>query len=132
VLGISPEATDEQIKRAYHKLAFEYHPDRHQASGEAHKKMEEINEAYAVLSEPAKRREYDLPRGYGRRMPKFKRGGKVKVAVNSLSQYRGHTGIVDKEPASDAFRFWYMVRIESKGFAAIRRFPEEELEASTD
>jgi DnaJ-class molecular chaperone len=94
--------------------------------------MEEINEAYSVLSEPAKRREYDLPRGYGRRMPKFKKGGKVKVAVNSLSQYRGQTGIVDKEPVSDVFRFWYMVRIESRGLAAVRRFPEEELEASAD
>ena len=132
VLGISPDASGEEIKRVYHKLAFEYHPDRHQASKEAHKRMREINEAYAVLSEPAKRREYDLPRGYGRRLPKFEKGGKVKISVNSLSQYRGQTGIVDKEPVSDAFRFWYMVRIESKGLTAVRRFPEEELQPSLD
>jgi len=132
VLGVSPDASGEQITRAYHRLAFENHPDRHEASEEAHKRMQQINEAYAVLSEAAKRREYDLPRGYGRRLPKFKKGGKVKIAVNSLSQYRGHTGIVDKEPVSDAFRFWYMVRIESGGLTAIRRFPEEELERSVD
>ena len=128
VLGIGPDASAEEIKKAYHMLAFRYHPDRHQASEEAHKKMEEINEAYAVLSDPIKRREYDLPRGYGRRVPKFKKGSKVKISVNSLSQYRGQIGVVDKEPTKDAFRFWYMVRIESKDLKTVRRFAEEELE----
>ena len=129
VLGIAPDASAEEIRKAYHKLAFECHPDRHQSSEEAHKRMEEINDAYAVLSDQVKRREYDLPRGYARRVPKFKKGSKVKISVNSLSQYRGHSAIVDKEPVSDAFRFWYMVRIESKGLTTVRRFAEEELEA---
>jgi DnaJ-class molecular chaperone len=128
VLGIALDASVEEIKRAYHRLAFQCHPDRHQASKEAHKKMEEINEAYAVLSDPIKRREYDLPRGYGRRVPKSKKGSKVKISVNSPSPYRGQTGVVDKEPVNDAFRFWYMVRIESKGLTSVRRFAEEELE----
>ncbi|MCJ7670175.1 MAG: DnaJ domain-containing protein [Dehalococcoidia bacterium] len=128
VLGIAPDASVGEIKRAYHRLAFQCHPDRHQASEEAHKKMEEINEAYAVLSDSIKRREYDLPRGYGRRVPKSKKGSKVKISVNSPSPYRGQTGVVDKEPVNDAFRFWYMVRIESKGLTSVRRFAEEELE----
>jgi curved DNA-binding protein CbpA len=128
VLGIAPDASAEEIKRAYHRLAFQYHPDRNRKSEEAHKKMEEINEAYAILSDPIKRREYDLPRGYGRRVPKFKKGSKVKISVNSLSQYRGQIGVVDKEPTKDAFRFWYTVRIESKGLTTARRFAEEELE----
>jgi curved DNA-binding protein CbpA len=128
VLGIAPDVSAEEIKRAYHRLAFQCHPDRNRKSEEAHKKMEEINEAYAVLSDPIKRREYDLPRGYGIRVPKFKKGSKVKISVNSPSQYRGHIGVVDKEPVNDAFRFWYMVRIESKGLTTARRFAEEELE----
>jgi len=128
VLGIEPNASAEDIKRAYHRLAFQCHPDRNRKSQEAHKKMEEINEAYAVLSDPIKRREYDLPRGYGIRVPKFKKGSKVKISVNSPSQYRGHIGVVDKEPVNDAFRFWYMVKIESKGLTTVRRFAEEELE----
>jgi curved DNA-binding protein len=128
VLGIVPDASAEEIKEAYHRLAFQCHPDRNRKSEEAHKKMQEINEAYAVLSDPIKRREYDLPRGYGRRVPKFKKGSKVKVSFNSPSQYRGYTGVVDKEPVNDTFRFWYMVRIESKGLTAVRRFAEEELE----
>jgi curved DNA-binding protein CbpA len=128
VLGIAPDASAEEIRRAYHKLAFQCHPDRHQETEEANKKMQEINEAYAILSDPIKRREFDLPRGYSRRVPKFKKGSKVKISVNSPSPYRGQIGVVDKEPVNDAFRFWYMVRIESKGLTTARRFAEEELE----
>lgn len=128
VLGIAPDASAEEIRRAYHRLAFQCHPDRNRKSEEANKKMQEINEAYAILSDPIKRREFDLPRGYGIRVPKFKKGSKVKISVNSPSPYKGHTGVVDKEPVNDAFRFWYMVRIESKGLTTARRFAEEELE----
>ena len=132
VLGIAPDASAEEIKRAYHRLAFQCHPDKNRKSEAAHEKMGEINEAYAVLSDPIKRREYDLPRGYGIRLPKFKKGSKVRISVNSPSPYRGRAGIVDKEPVSDVFRFWYMVKIESKGLMTVRRFAEEELERLVD
>jgi DnaJ-class molecular chaperone len=132
VLGVAPSASAEEIRKAYHKLAFECHPDRHQASEEAHKRMEEINDAYAVLSDPIKRRQYDLPRGYGRRVPKFKKGNKVKISVNSPSPHRGQIGVVDKEPVKDTFRFWYTVKIESGALRTTRRFAEEELETPDD
>jgi curved DNA-binding protein CbpA len=128
VLAIAPDAGPEEIKRAYHRLAFQCHPDRNWDSEEAHEEMERINEAYGVLSDPIKRREYDLPRGYARRVPKFKKGSKVKVRADSPSAYRGQIGVVDQEPAKDAFRFWYMARIESRGLTTVRRFAEEELE----
>jgi curved DNA-binding protein CbpA len=126
VLGIEPSASAQEIREAYRKLAFKYHPDRNQKTEDAHKRMREINEAYALLSEPIRRREYDLSRGYGSRVPKFKKGSKVKI--NYTSPHRGHTGFVDKEPVKDTFRFWYMVRIESEGLTTVRRFAEEELE----
>ena len=126
VLGIEPSASVREIRKAYRKLAFQCHPDRNREGEEAHQKMREINEAYAILSDPIKRREYDLPRGYGNRVPKFNKGSKVKISVNYPSPYSGHTGFVDKEPVKDTFRFWYTVRIESKGLTA--RFAEEELE----
>jgi len=128
VLGVAPDASLEEIKRAYHKLAFQCHPDRNSESEEAHEEMERINEAFAVLSEPFKRREYDLPRGYGRIVPKFQKGSKVRIKADSPSAYRGYVGVVDKEPTKDAFRFWYMARIESRGLTTVRRFAEEELE----
>ncbi len=58
-LGVSENATQEQIKAAYRKLAFKYHPDKNKEDPTAAKKMKEINEAYAVLSDQGKRREYD-------------------------------------------------------------------------
>lgn len=129
VLGVAPHASPEEIKRAYHRLAFQCHPDRNCESEEANEEMERINAAFAVLSDPIKRREYDLPRGYGRMMPKFKRGSRVRIKADSPSAYRGQTGVVDQEPARDAFRFWYMARIESRGLTTVRRFAEEELES---
>ena len=127
ILGISPSANTKEINEAYRKLAFRNHPDRNQMSLEADKKMREINEAYATLSNPTKRKEYDIPLGYHTIAPKFKAGSKVKINSHSSSPYRDHTGIIDKEPEKDAFRFWYMVRFESKTFSTINRFAEEEL-----
>jgi len=58
VLGVSKSANDVDIKRAYRKLALEWHPDRNKSS-QAHDKFKEINEAYAVLSNKEKRAAYD-------------------------------------------------------------------------
>lgn len=59
ILGVSETATPQEIKAAYRKLAFEYHPDRTQGDPESTNKMKAVNEAYAVLSDEKKRREYD-------------------------------------------------------------------------
>ncbi len=56
ILGVRETATSEEIKKTYRNLAFRYHPDKNPGSQEL---MKEINEAYAVLSNPEKRREYD-------------------------------------------------------------------------
>jgi DnaJ-class molecular chaperone len=61
-LGLDADASAERIKEAYRKLAFQYHPDRNDKDPEAAENMKRINEAYAVLANPAKRREYDLLR----------------------------------------------------------------------
>ena len=58
ILGVSKTATDEEIKRAFRKLAKEYHPDVNKTP-EAESKFKEIGEAYAVLSDESKRRQYD-------------------------------------------------------------------------
>ncbi len=58
VLGVSKTASDEEIKRAFRRLAKQYHPDVNKDPG-AEEKFKEIGEAYAVLSDPEKRRQYD-------------------------------------------------------------------------
>jgi molecular chaperone DnaJ len=58
-LGVSKKATDEEIKKAYRKLARQYHPDRNPDDAEAEEKFKEISAAYDVLGDPEKRREYD-------------------------------------------------------------------------
>jgi DnaJ-class molecular chaperone len=58
VLGVSKNASPEEMKKAYRKLALEWHPDRNK-SPEANSKFKEINEAYAVLSDPKKKETYD-------------------------------------------------------------------------
>lgn len=57
ILGVSENTGPEDIKKAYRNLAFRYHPDRSAGNEEL---MKEINEAYAVLSNPAKKKEYDI------------------------------------------------------------------------
>lgn len=59
ILGIDENADSDRIKDSYRKLALRYHPDRNNGDKEAAEKMKAINEAYAVLSDPRKREEYD-------------------------------------------------------------------------
>lgn len=58
-LGVSKNATDQEIKKAYRKLALEYHPDKHKGNKEIEQKFKEINQAYEVLSDRQKRTQYD-------------------------------------------------------------------------
>lgn len=65
VLGVSPEVTPDEIKRAYRRLALEHHPDRNRGERHAEERFKAISEAYGVLIDPEKRRQYDTFRRAG-------------------------------------------------------------------
>jgi molecular chaperone DnaJ len=66
VLGVGEGATTDEIKRAYKKLARQFHPDKNPGDKAAEEKMKDISEAYDVLSDPKKREEYDQVRRLAR------------------------------------------------------------------
>ena len=65
VLGVSAEATDDEIRKAYRRLALQWHPDRNAGDPGAGERFKEVSEAYGVLIDPQKRRDYDAARRLG-------------------------------------------------------------------
>ena len=75
VLGVSRGASDADIKSAYRKLAKQYHPDKNAGDEKAAEKFKEIGEAYAVLSDPEKRKVFDQFGHTGQVPPGYQGGG---------------------------------------------------------
>ena len=59
ILGVGKNATEDEIKKAYRKLARKYHPDRNAGDKQAEERFKEVSQAHDVLSDPDKRKEYD-------------------------------------------------------------------------
>ena len=74
VLGVDKSASEDEIKKAYRKMAKKYHPDLHPGDSEAEKNFKEVNEAYEILSDPTKKSRYDQF-GHAGVDPNFGAGG---------------------------------------------------------
>ena len=75
LLGVPKDADETTIKKAYRKLAKQYHPDRNEGDAAAEQKFKDIGEAHAVLSDPEQRREYDAIRSMAGGGARFTAGG---------------------------------------------------------
>jgi molecular chaperone DnaJ len=95
VLGVGKTATDEEIKKAYRKLAVRFHPDKTQGDKAAEEKFKELGEAYAALSDPQKRAAYDQ-HGHAAFDPRSRAG--------AGGGFRGGGGVDPSDIFREAFR----------------------------
>jgi molecular chaperone DnaJ len=95
-LGVDRKASEEEIKKAYRKLARQYHPDRNPGDESSEERFKEVQEAYSILSDPAKRKQYDSGGGiFGGFDPSaFRRGGGAGGAGGPAGGFGGISDIL--------------------------------------
>ncbi|XP_055686457.1 protein tumorous imaginal discs, mitochondrial-like isoform X2 [Lutzomyia longipalpis] len=94
ILGVSKGATAKEIKKAYYDLAKKYHPDTNKDDPNASKKFQEVSEAYEVLSDETKRREYDT---FGQTSEQMGRAGGAAHGPQGFSQHWQFRSTIDPE-----------------------------------
>ena len=102
VLGVSKSATEDELKKAYRKLAKQYHPDLNPNNKEAEEKFKEVNEAYEVLSDPSKKERYDQF-GHAGVDPNYGGGGYGGGGFGGFSGFGGDMGDIFESLFGGAF-----------------------------
>jgi len=131
VLEVEKEASPQKIKEAYRRLAFQYHPDRNKETPSVVERMKEINEAYAVLSDPKKRSDYDAfyeqygPYGYDQFKQRYSdqdifKGSDINQIFEEMARSFGFRGFeeVFKESYGQGYRTFEFQRsgVSGRGF----------------
>ena len=123
VLGVSPDASDEEIKRAYRKLAKKYHPDLNPGDQEAAKKMQQVNAAYEQIKNPEKARQsqgygYDPFGGYSQRSYSDRgSGGQYRQAASQyirFGRFREALNALENDTNRDG-QWYYLSALANNG-----------------
>lgn len=128
VLGVSPNATDEEIKQAYRRLAKKYHPDRNPGDAEAAKKMQQVNAAYEQIKNPEKARPNPGPGGgyydpfggawgYGQQQQRQQTGDNAQQAAYNyimFGRYREALNALNSSTERNA-RWYYLSALANDG-----------------
>lgn len=125
VLGVSPDASDEEIKKAYRRLAKQYHPDRNPGDKEAAKKMQQINDAYDQIKNPGNTRQGQGYSGYGPQYGRYgsQHGGGQAGGTNyqdvayqyiCFGRYREALNVLSSISQRDA-RWYYLSALANDG-----------------
>ncbi|MEM4408550.1 MAG: DnaJ domain-containing protein [Candidatus Caldarchaeum sp.] len=93
ILGVSPNASQQEIESAYRKIVRENHPDLYPGDKEREERLKQANEAYAILKDPKKREEYD----------QIRRGGAQGVTSKPSGTHRPHRGTPSSGLLEDLF-----------------------------
>ena len=92
VLGVSDNASQDEIKKAYRKLSLLHHPDKNPGNVEAETKFKNINEAYQTVGDDAERKQYDMKR---------------RNPFGGIPQNAGHAGHNGMNPMNDIFKMFF-------------------------
>ena len=103
ILGVSKNATSEEIKKAYRNLAFKYHPDRNPNNKDAEEKFKKISEAYNILGDENKRSEYDR---YGSSSSNSSYGYSNGYNQNYQNSYQNYYRQTYSDPFTSEDSFW--------------------------